>query len=101
MSQDLLTQLAEYGAYCDDRQGSVSADDVIDTIVPLPMPTPPGRGWLVAVAAAALILVIIGGVTWLTPFGESLAPTNEPTEKTLPQTTVPDPGCVQVRPDRD
>ena len=31
MSQDLLTQLAEYGAYCDDRQGSVSADDVIDT----------------------------------------------------------------------
>ena len=101
MSQDLLTQLAEYGAYCDDRQGSVSADDVIDTIVPLPMPTPPtapGRGWLVAVAAAALILIVIGGVTWLTPFGDSLAPTNEPTETTIPQTTVPE-TTVPITPD--
>ena len=77
MSQDLLTQLAEYGTYCDERQGSVSADDVIDAIVPLPMPTPPTaprRGWLVALAAAAVILIVIGGVTWLTSFSDSIAP---------------------------
>jgi len=74
---------------------------VIDTIVPLPMPTPPtapGRGWLVALAAAALILIVIGGVTWLTPFGDSLAPTNEPTETTIPQTTVPE-TTVPITPD--
>lgn len=93
MSQDLLTQLAEYGAYCDERQGSVSADDVIDTIVPLPMPTPPTaprRGWLVALVAAAVILIVIGGVTWLRPLSDSIAPSDEPTATTIPQTTVPE-----------
>ncbi len=88
MSQDLLTQLAAYGTYCDERQGPVLADD---TIVPLPMPIPPTprRGWLVAVAAAALILIVVGGVTWLKPFGDSISPTGEPTE-TIPQTTIPE-----------
>ena len=91
MSQDLLTQLAEYGTYCDERQGSVSADDVIDTIVPLPMPThstAPRRRWLVAVAAAALILIIIGGLTWLTPLSDTIPPSD--TQTTIPQTTVPE-----------
>jgi len=92
MSQDLLTQLAEYGNYCDEQQGSVSADDVIDVVVPLPMPAPPAaprRGWLVAVAAAAVILIVIGGMAWLTSFSDSIAPTDEPTQTTDPETTVP------------
>jgi len=92
MSQDLLTQLAEYGAYCNERQEPVSAEDVIDAIVPLPMPTPtpaPSRGWLVAVAAAALILVVIGGVAWLTSFDNSISPADDPTVTTVPETTVP------------
>jgi hypothetical protein len=93
MSQDLLTQLAEYGAYCDERQGSMSADDVIDVIVPLPMPadpTPPRRGWLVAAAAAALVLIVVGGVTWLTLFEGGVPPAGEPAATTIPQTTVPE-----------
>jgi hypothetical protein len=93
MSQDLLTQLAEYGTYCEERQGSVSADDVIDVIVPLPMPThptAPRRGWLIAVAAAALILVVVGGVTWLTLLEGGVPPAGEPAETTIPQTTVPE-----------
>ncbi len=92
MSQDLLTQLAEYGAYCDERQTSVSADDVIDAVVPLPMPAPPAtprRGWLVSVAAAAVILIVIGGVAWLTSFNDSISPSDEPTATTIPATTVP------------
>jgi hypothetical protein len=93
MSHDLLTQLAEYGTYCDERQGSVTADDVIDVIVPLPMPTPPTaprRGWLVALAAAAVILIVIGGVTWLASFSDSVPPAGEPVATTIPQTTVPE-----------
>ncbi len=39
MSQDLLTQLAEYGTYCEERQGSVSADDILGNVVPLPAMT--------------------------------------------------------------
>jgi hypothetical protein len=93
MSQDLLTQLAEYGTYCDERQGSVSADDVIDVIVPLPMPTPPTaprRGWLVALAAAAVILIVVGGVTLLTLFEGGVPPAGDPAETTIPQPTVPE-----------
>jgi hypothetical protein len=65
MTQDLLTQLAEYGTYCNERQGTVSADDVTDAVMPLPMPTQPPRprnGWLIAAAAAALVLVLVGGL---------------------------------------
>ena len=53
MSHDLLTQLSEYGTYCDERQGTVTADDITDAVIPLPMPTQPTRprhGWLIAAA---------------------------------------------------
>jgi hypothetical protein len=92
MSQDLLTQLAEYGMYCEERQGSVSPDDVIDAVVPLPMPTrpiPARRGWLVAVGAAALILILVGGVAWLTSFDGAVPPAGEPAETTIPEITTP------------
>jgi hypothetical protein len=65
MSQDLLTQLAEYGAYCEERQGTVDATDVIGSVVPVPTPvlsSRPVRGWLVAAAAAVFVLVLIGSV---------------------------------------
>ena len=97
MTQDLLTQLAEYGTYCDERQGAVSADDVTDAVTPLPMPTQPTRprqGWLIAAAAAAAVmLVLLGGLALLDPFAvDEVAPTNEPVVTTLPeQVTVPEP----------
>jgi len=94
MSHDLLTQLAEYGTYCDERQGTVAADDVIDAVMPLPMPTQPTRprhGWLIAAAAAALVLLVAGGLALLGSFGgDRVAPINEPTATTIPTpTTIP------------
>jgi hypothetical protein len=96
MSQDLLTQLAEYGAYCEERQGTVDATDVIGHVVPVPTPVSssrPVRGWLVAAAAAALVLLVVGGVTLLSLFGGSAPVVEQPTATTVPteivNTTVP------------
>ncbi len=96
MSQDLLTQLAEYGAYCEERQGTVDATDVIGPVVPIPTSVSssrPVRGWLVAAAAAALVLLVVGGVTLLGLFGGSAPVVEEPTATTVPaeivNTTVP------------
>jgi len=96
MSQDLLTQLAEYGAYCDERQGKVDASDVIGPVVPIPAPvvaSRPVRGWLVAAAAAALILLLIGGVALLAPFRGGAPVVDQPIVTTIPTeiitTTVP------------
>jgi hypothetical protein len=36
MSQDLLTHLTAYGEYCDDRQGSVTVEEVLRTDAPDP-----------------------------------------------------------------
>ncbi len=48
MSTDLLSQLAEYGAYHDARQGAVSVEDVMErraSTQPFPMkPVRPTRG---------------------------------------------------------
>jgi len=94
MTDDLLTQLADYGTYCDERQGAVSADDVTETVMPLPAPTQrtrPRNGWLIAMAAAALVLVLVGGLALLDPFGgESVAPSDEPAVTTTlsPATTL-------------
>jgi hypothetical protein len=96
MSQDLLTQLAEYGRHCEERQGSVDANDVFGPVVAMPAPvhsTRPLRGWLVAAAAAALVLILIGSVALLAPFGGSAPVVNEPMVTTIPAeivaTTVP------------
>lgn len=96
MTQDLLTQLAEYGRYCEERQGLVDADDVFGSVVPMPAQvhsTRPPRGWLVAAAAAALVLMLIGGLALLAPFGGSAPVVDEPMVTTIPEeivvTTVP------------
>jgi len=88
MTQDLLTQLAEYGMYCNLRQGTVSADDVTDAVMPLPTPTQPTRprhGWLIAAAVAAVVLVLVGGLSLFGPFaGDGVSPTNRPAVTTIP-----------------
>ena len=93
MSHDLLTQLAEYGTYCDERQGTVTADDVTDAVMPLPMPTQPTRprhGWLIAAAAAALVLLVAGGLALLGSFdGDRFTPINEPAANDDPQPQRP------------
>jgi hypothetical protein len=86
MSQDLLTQLAEYGTYCDELQGPVSSDDAIGAPVPILAPVEPerpGRKWMVGLAAAALVLVVLGGVALLAPFGGQSPPA---TEEPIPTT---------------
>ena len=61
-------------------------------IVKAPAPVTPGpaqrsHGWLVAVAAAVLILVLVGGVAWLSRGG--VPPADEPTTTIPTETTVP------------
>lgn len=96
MSQDLLTQLAEYGTYCDERQGVVTSDDAIGAPVPILAPVEPerrGRKWLVGLAAAALVLVVLGGVALFAPFGGQSPPaTEEPIPTTVEATPILPPG---------
>ncbi len=58
MSTDLLSQLAEYGAYHDARQGVASVEDVVRRSAPRESRRPPGP--VIALAAAALVLVLFG-----------------------------------------
>ena len=88
MSQDLLTQRADYGTDGEERQGSVTADDAIGTVVPAQVlvrsaPPRPRRGWLVAVTSFALVLVVVGGVAWFLGGGATTEPAETP-EPTLP-----------------
>jgi hypothetical protein len=87
MSQDLLAQLAEYGTYCDELQGAATSDNAIGAPVPILAPVAParpGRTWLVGLAAAALVLVVLGGVALLAPFGGQSPPvTEEPVPTTV------------------
>jgi len=103
MSPDLLTQLAEYGTYCEERQGSVSADDILGNVVPLPAmtsPAVPARRWVVAVAAAVAALVLIGGVAWLASGRDAVVPADQPIptgEPITPEVTnVPTPEITDV-----
>lgn len=97
MSNNLLTQLAEYGTYCDERQGTVTADDITDAVMPLPMPIQPTRprhGLLIAAAAAAAVLLVAGGLALLARSGDGSTPVDEPTSTTVAApvvTTVPEP----------
>jgi len=70
MSNDLYTQLSEYGSQTREAREPVSVTDVVNRMdqvqVIAVVPTPNGRrGWHVAVAAAASTLLIVGGVAWL------------------------------------
>jgi hypothetical protein len=118
MTNDLLTQLAEYGTYCNERQGAVSANDVTDAVMPLPMstqPTRPRNGWLIAAAAAVLVLLLVGGLGLLAqrndppndaPVVDQVEPETppviDPPATTLPlNTTEPPPTTLPVEVDID
>jgi hypothetical protein len=88
MSNDLYTQLSEYGSQTREAREPVSATDVANRVdqvqVIAAVQAPNGRrGWHVAVAAAAGTLLIVGSVTWLAPFGGSAPSADEPTVTTI------------------
>jgi len=100
MSNDLYTQLSEYGSQTREAREPVSATHVanrVDQVQVIAVVQAPNgrRGWHVAVAAAAATFLILGGVAWLAPFGGSTPSADEPTvtaisdEITTPETTVP------------
>jgi hypothetical protein len=101
MSQNLLTQLAEYGEFCEDRQWSVTADEVFDELVVhvVPQmasvePTRHNRGWLVAGITATVVLVL-GLLTFLT---RQTVPEAPVASQPSPSPTVAAPGPVPSTP---
>lgn len=103
MSTDLLSQLAEYGAYHDARQGAVSVEDVMErraSTQPFPMkPVRPTRGssWQnarVAALAATFVLVVLGGVGLL--LGRDSDTTPVVTQPPSPSTTLPDATAIPL-----
>jgi hypothetical protein len=72
MSSGLLSQLDTYYAWIDERQNPIDPDEVaalIDSPVrglAIPVTTDRRHPWLIGVAAAAVVLVVLGGVAFLT-----------------------------------
>ena len=68
MTNDLLTQLAEYGGYTRETREPVTASDLLERTERL-HPVQPGldrrRRWVVAVAAGAAVLVLVGAAAML------------------------------------
>jgi hypothetical protein len=94
VSTGLLNQLESYFSDIDSEQGPVSPDHVAELIdhvrevpTPLPVRTRP-RVWIAA-AAFAVVLVFVGGLVVLAPFGgDNLAPADQPVP--VAPTTAPD-----------
>ena len=82
MSTDLLSQLAEYGAYHDARQGAASVEDVVRRNAQTRPHHEPQRlsgdsSWRnarVAVLAAVLVLIVVGGMVLLRSDGANPVP---------------------------
>lgn len=94
MTVDMRDQLRELCAVIEEEQGALSVDDVRDRVRPLPPAAPrqprPAllRPLLIAGVAAVLILVLVGGIAWLT--GTTTGPPADETTTTVPtSTTVP------------
>lgn len=98
MSNDLLTQLSDYGAIHEERQSAITADEILGAVVPLPVHTNQPRRQrrtLVALAAAAVATAVVA-LPFLfsrtgTPPTESPAPNPPTTTRTelSPIPTVP------------
>ena len=86
-----LTQLRDYCEYLDEIQGEIDLIDVVPSVRPIDgfaRERREPRKWLVAAAAAGLILILVGGVAWLSQRGD-VRPGDEPTTTFPRETTVP------------
>jgi len=114
MTADLKTQIGAYGGQLVEDQAPLNSEEVLAMVrlireIP-PAPAGPSRislrrGIWVAAATAVVILVLIGGVTWLvrSPGGVIGRVITEPPAPTLttvptPTTTVPTPTTVVPAP---
>ena len=79
MSTGLLTQLQSYYSQIDELQDPIRPDEVaqlLDKVRELPLPPVrvpvrvPRRGLRVAAVTAAIVLLLVGGVAWLSRQGE-------------------------------
>lgn len=86
MTDNLRTQLSDYGVFHEERQGPVDIDSLFDPVTPIPPPTETrhtvSRGLLVAVAAGIAVILVIG----LIPFLLRNEPTPQPAATTVPPT---------------
>ena len=106
MTSDLKTQVREYTEFFVSTVEPVGLNEILDHLVgddsvhPIgPMVADRPRGLRVALLAAAVILIVVGGVTWLIRFGGDVAPVEEPSVTTTlreePSTTTT---ALQVTP---
>jgi hypothetical protein len=89
MNTDLRTQLAEYGRYHQAEQPPVDVTEIIaplGPVLPIPLETPPRhnrrRVWIAA-AAAVMVLMVVGGVAWLSQFNSQVEPVDQQTVTTV------------------
>ena len=99
MTSDLKTQVREYTEFFVSTVEPVGLNEILDHLVgdegvqPIgPMVADRPRGLRVALLAAAVILIVVGGVTWLIRFGGDVEPVEEPSVTTTlgeePSTTT-------------
>ncbi len=96
MSAPIDLQLREYTAYFESELPVIDVEDVLTerigaaAVRPIrPRRPQRRRRWLVAVAAAAAVLVLVGGVAWLTGRTADVPPATTPVPTTSVSTTTP------------
>lgn len=98
MSAGLLTQLRSYYSQIDEMQETIRPDEVaelLDKVRELPpspvAPPSPRRGLLALAVAAAVVLLLVGGVAWLSRLGADEVVDPTVTTVTTTSTTIPVP----------
>ena len=93
MTSDLKTQVRDYTEFFVSTVEPVELDELLalpishEAVLPIgPMGADRPRALWVAMLAAAVILIVVGGLTWLTRPGGDVAPVEEPAVST----TVPE-----------
>lgn len=101
MNNGLLTQLADYGSDHEERQRAVTADEIVGSVVPLPIRTSRAiapRSIGIAVAAAAIVLAVVALPLVFTssdaPPAESTTVPDQPSTTVVPTTTPETPTAV-------
>jgi hypothetical protein len=81
MSYDLIDQIREVADFIDESQAPIRGSEVragtTDRVLVVNDTSRPLRNVLIVAAAFVLVLIVLGGVAWLAPFGGGTSPVDE------------------------